>query len=87
MQEVGGIIVIWCPAQYCADNVLRDSKMMKYWSVKHAYPNRKLVGNESQYDHAQEFLKTSDVETFGTLTKDDWEALTIYVIFAFKKIQ
>ena len=25
-------------------------------------------------------------EQFGTLTKDEWEALTIYVIFAFKKL-
>ena len=62
-------------------------KLLNRMNALETYPNRKLVGDESQYDHAQEFLQTSDVETFGTLTKDEWEALTIYVIFAFKKIQ
>ena len=52
-----------------------------------SYPSQKLVGEENQYDHAQEFLQTGDVGKFGTLSKDEWEALTIYVIFAFKKIR
>ena len=51
-----------------------------------SYPSSKLVGGEDQYDHAQETLQTENIEQFGTLTKDEWEALTIYVIFAFKKM-
>jgi len=51
------------------------------------YPSHKLVGQENQYDHAQEFQQTSEGGKFGTLSKDEWEALTIYVIFAFKKIR
>ena len=61
-------------------------KLLNRMNALETYPNPKLVGGENQYDHAQEFLQMNNVEQFGTLTKDEWEALTIYVIFAFKKM-
>jgi len=61
-------------------------KLLNRMNALETYPNSKLVGGEDQYDHAQEYLQMNNVEQFGTLTKDEWEALTIYVIFAFKKM-
>jgi len=61
-------------------------KLLNRMNALETYPNQKLVGSEQEYDHAQEFIQTQDVERFGTLSRDEWEALTIYVIFAFKKI-
>ena len=61
-------------------------KLLNRMNALETYPNNKLVGEENQYDHAQEYLQMNNVEQFGTLTKDEWEALTIYVIFAFKKL-
>jgi len=46
-----------------------------------AVPGR-LVAPEEQYGHVGE-----QAEGVGTLSRDEWEALTIYTVFAFKKIR
>ena len=62
-------------------------KLLNRMNALETYPNTKLVGGDNQYDHAQECLQSEGIERFGTLTKDEWEALTIYVTYAFKKIR
>lgn len=50
------------------------------------YPNsRPQVGGEEQYEHARHQIEGEEV--VGTLTHDEWEALTIYTMFAFKKMR
>ena len=46
-----------------------------------AVPGR-LVAPEEQYGHVGE-----QGEAVGTISRDEWEALTIYTVFAFKKIR
>ena len=41
-----------------------------------------------QYEHARTFLESHpDLRSVGTLTKDEWEAITLYLVFAFKKMK
>ncbi len=49
-----------------------------------------LVGRDKadeNYASAKAFLDTQQVGSVGTLSKDEWEAATLYVIFAFKKMK
>ena len=62
-------------------------KLLNRMNALETYPNTNQVGGDNQYDHAQEYLQSEAVDRFGTLTKDEWEALTIYVTYAFKKIR
>jgi mRNA (guanine-N7-)-methyltransferase len=48
-------------------------------------PGCKLVGEEEEYNHLEG--KVEGGERVGTLSRDEWEALTIYTVFAFKKIR
>ena len=52
------------------------------------FDSGELLGNpETDYNHAQEVLgEKPPGEKVGTLSKDEWEAATLYVIFAFKKM-
>lgn len=59
------------------------------------------MGPEEQYEHAAQFKDGQEVlfkmlpclklfcppQVVGTLSQDEWEALTIYTVFAFKKIR
>ena len=64
-----------------------NRKLLNRMNALETFPSHRLVGEESQYDTAQEYLQSNGVDKFGTLSRDEWEALTIYVIFAFKKIR
>jgi len=64
-----------------------NKKLLNRMNALECYPNSKYVGEENQYDHAQEEHQQGEGKTFGTLTKDEWEALTIYIVFAFRKIK
>ena len=52
-------------------------------SALETFPGPRTAGTGSEYDHVKQF-KDGD-EVVGTLSKDEWEALTIYTVFAFKK--
>ena len=64
-----------------------NKKLLNRMNALESYPSHRLVGEENQYDGAQEYLQSNGVDRFGTLSRDEWEALTIYVVFAFKKIR
>jgi len=52
-----------------------------------------LVGSASDdYLHAEEFLRSRDVEgghnvKIGTLSKSEWEASSLYMVFVFEKVK
>ena len=43
------------------------------------------VGSSGEYSHVQQY--SGGQEVVGTLSKDEWEALTVYTVFAFKKMK
>ncbi|KAK6729832.1 hypothetical protein RB195_006719 [Necator americanus] len=55
------------------------------------YPSRngaKLSGEDIEYEQAEEFVKKLDASenpTVGTLSKSEWEAFCMYLVFAFRK--
>jgi len=61
-------------------------KLLNRMNALETFPSHRQVGEEDQYEHAKEFLDTHDCEQVGTLSRDEWEALTIYTVFAFKKM-
>lgn len=63
---------------------LKDSgKLLSKMNALEAYPNQRLAADEDQYEHVKNSIED---EVVGTLSKDEWEALTIYTVFAFKKV-
>jgi len=67
--------------------LLKRMKCTEYYALH----NDKLVGGDAkspQYDHARQFLESHpEQRSVFTLTKDEWEAITLYLVFAFKKIK
>jgi len=64
----------------------QDGRMLlSRMNALETFPSRKTVGPEAQYEHAAQFKDGQEV--VGTLSQDEWEALTIYTVFAFKKIR
>ena len=51
----------------------------------------RLVGGDPkgpQYVHAQKYLEGHpEFHSVRTLSKDEWDAITLYLVFAFKKIR
>ena len=44
--------------------------------------------NGPQYIHAKQFLESqTEHDMVRTLSKDEWEAITLYLVFAFKKLE
>jgi len=64
----------------------QDGRMLlSRMNALETFPSRKTVGPEEQYEHVAQFKEGQEV--VGTLSQDEWEALTIYTVFAFKKIR
>jgi len=73
------------------ENVEGKKLLSKMRTMESFPPNQgaRLVGGEpdgGQYEHARNWSQGKQ-EVCGTLSKDEWEASTIYMIFAFKKIR
>ena len=60
------------------------SKLLSRMNALETFPSQRLSGDEDQYEHVMEFKGGEQV---GTMSRDEWEALTIYTVFAFKKIR
>ncbi|XP_014204121.1 mRNA cap guanine-N7 methyltransferase [Copidosoma floridanum] len=47
-----------------------------------------LVNNPDEFQHAKDYLqKNENIRRIGTLSKSEWEAITIYAVFAFQKMK
>jgi len=75
---------------------LRDGKelmsRMKALETYPAYANRELVSEDKcDYTHAEEHIKSSSSSDdsyrvrIGTLSKSEWEAVSLYLVFIFQK--
>ena len=60
------------------------SKLLNRMNVLKTFPRQRLSGDEEQYEHVAEY---SGGEQVGTLSRDEWEALTMYTVLAFKKMR
>ncbi|XP_017486425.1 PREDICTED: mRNA cap guanine-N7 methyltransferase-like [Rhagoletis zephyria] len=68
--------------------------LMNYMDALEKYPpkvNEKMSGTGGDdYRHVREFLARDESSkkstTFGTLSKSEWEAVTLYLVFSFKKV-
>lgn len=53
---------------------------------KYPIPERSLGSNKDDYEHAEDYLKNPQAKPpIGTLSKSEWEATSIYLVFAFEK--
>ncbi|XP_026469214.1 mRNA cap guanine-N7 methyltransferase-like [Ctenocephalides felis] len=56
-----------------------------------AFANSSLSGAESEYEHAKNYYEKTHREKkfqkIGTLSKSEWEAISLYMTFAFKKVK
>jgi len=57
-----------------------------------AWEGGELVGKQEDYTHAQEFLRSqqddrASNQKLGTLSKAEWEAVCLYLVFAFQKTE
>jgi len=59
--------------------------LLRRMSALEPYPSRSLLADREQYAFAEKCL-SEDVKMVGTLSRDEWEALNIYTVFAFKKM-
>ncbi|XP_074060374.1 mRNA cap guanine-N(7) methyltransferase [Macrotis lagotis] len=69
---------------------VENKVLLKRMQALEPYPaneNSKLAsGNLGDYEHAAKYMKNSQVRLpLGTLSKSEWEATSIYLVFAFEK--
>uniref|UniRef100_A0A2K5QWC8 mRNA cap guanine-N(7) methyltransferase n=1 Tax=Cebus imitator TaxID=2715852 RepID=A0A2K5QWC8_CEBIM len=69
-----------------------NKMLLKRMQALEPYPaneNSKLVSEKvDDYEHAAKYMKNSQVRLpLGTLSKSEWEATSIYLVFAFEKQQ
>ena len=60
------------------------SKLLSKMNALESFPSQRLPGDEDQHEHVMEFMGGEQV---GTMFRDEWEALNIYTVFAFKKMR
>ena len=58
------------------------SKLLNRMSSLETFPSPRLSGYEDQYEHVAEYRGGEQV---GTLSRDEWDALTIYTVFSSMK--
>lgn len=66
--------------------------LLKRMQALEPYPaseNSRLASEKADdYEHAAKYMKNSQVRLpLGTLSKSEWEATSIYLVFAFEKQQ
>lgn len=63
------------------------TKMQALETYPPAEEDTKLIGNEKEdYDHAKDYLEKHKTKQIGTLSKPEWQAATLYLVFAFRKM-
>lgn len=77
---------------HCFPKTERFISNLKF-SISEKYPpknNEKLMGtSRDDYKHIREYLSDAPAEnisSMGTLSKSEWEAVTLYLVFSFRKV-
>ena len=70
-----------------------NSSLLNYMDALEKYPlknNQRLAGKSNDYKHITDYILNSSsgesLNTLGTLNKTQWEAVTLYMMFSFRKI-
>ncbi|XP_005187370.2 mRNA cap guanine-N7 methyltransferase [Musca domestica] len=71
-------------ADYFKENMDNGRNLLQRMSgLETVYPNR--VGNDEQYEHIKRYCKGNTGRPYGSLSKSEWEATTLYLVCAFRK--
>ncbi|XP_037806821.1 mRNA cap guanine-N7 methyltransferase [Lucilia sericata] len=71
-------------ADYYKENIEKGRGLLQRMNcLDTVYANR--VGNDEQYAHLKRYMKSNSGRPYGSLTKCEWEAATIYLVCAFRK--
>ncbi|KNC26203.1 mRNA cap guanine-N7 methyltransferase [Lucilia cuprina] len=71
-------------ADYYKENIEKGRGLLQRMNcLDTVYANR--VGNDEQYAHLKRYMKGNSGRPYGSLTKCEWEAATIYLVCAFRK--
>lgn len=76
---------------HCGDE---NSNLLNFMEALEKYPPRdreRSMGRPSDYKHIRQYLSEnvlspSNLKSLGTLSKSEWECITLYLVFSFKKI-
>uniref|UniRef100_A0A1B6MB57 mRNA cap guanine-N(7) methyltransferase n=1 Tax=Graphocephala atropunctata TaxID=36148 RepID=A0A1B6MB57_9HEMI len=60
---------------------------MQAFETYPSFEGNPLNGEEDEYTHAKEFIEKEKCERVGTLSKPEWEAASLYMVFAFRKMK
>lgn len=78
--------------KYYLENNPREARplmnRMRALEIFPPFPNNPLVADKSEYDHADEKMKELNAgqnDRMGTLSKSEWEVVSMYLVFAFRK--
>lgn len=81
--------------EFYEENRLGDdnSTLLNFIEALEKYPPKdreRPMGKAQDYKHIREYMEKAMVEkvtTIGTLSKSEWEAVTLYLVFSFKKVK
>lgn len=78
-------------ADYFDDNVDNGWSLMMRMKglelINRRNGSQRMTQTVGEYEHAEEWMREHDKETVLTLSKSEWEAITLYCIFAFQKFR
>ncbi|XP_046910899.2 RNA guanine-7 methyltransferase [Dermatophagoides farinae] len=69
-----------------------NSRLLNFMEALEKYPPKdreRPMGKPEDYRHIREYLQNSSgqsINTIGTLSKSEWEAVTLYLVFSFRKV-
>lgn len=70
-----------------------NNNLLNYMDALEKYPpknNERMVGKPTDYRHVNDFVMNrasgQSISSLGTLSKSEWEAVTLYLVFSFRKI-
>lgn len=73
--------------KYCTDND-RQLLLKKMCALEPFSLRDDVKKDEEEYGHAEKTCKEKDYNGIvGTLSKSEWEAISLYQVFAFKKVK
>ncbi|XP_075154804.1 RNA guanine-7 methyltransferase [Haematobia irritans] len=71
-------------ADYYRENMEKGRNLLQRMNgLETVYANR--VGDDEQYEHIKRAVKGSTGRSYGSLSKSEWEATTLYLVCAFRK--
>ncbi|KAG8305634.1 hypothetical protein J6590_065554 [Homalodisca vitripennis] len=76
--------------EYYEKNKEKGRGLLGKMQAFESYPpfeGNSLNGEEDEYTHAKDFMEKNKCDRIGTLSKPEWEAASLYMVFAFRKMK